>query len=296
MSRPGLAVLLAFAVFVVLGGANAVGVRVVVSEMPPMWAAAMRFATAGLLIGAFATLRGRPLPRGDALLGTILFGALATGLAYMFLYEALRYAPAGTTMLVLAVVPLLTVLLSALQRTEQLRRLGLGGAVIAAAGILVVSADQLSLDIPLVAIVLLLAGAVCMAESGVVAKRFPPGDPIPASAVGMLIGGGILAVAALVTGETFVLPASGDTWLAMLYLIGPGSVGVFVLALYILARWTASATSYAFLLFPLVAIGLGAALLQEPVRLSFLAGATIVVAGVYVGAVYRPKSRKVAPA
>ena len=76
----------------------------------------------------------------------------------------------------------------------------------------------------------------------------------------------------------------------MAYLIGPGSIGVFMLALYVLAHWTASATSYAFLLFPLVAIVLGAVLFEEPVQPSFLLGGVVVVAGVYVGAIYRPRA------
>ena len=87
-----------------------------------------------------------------------------------------------------------------------------------------------------------------------------------------------------------MLPTQSDTLLAMAYLIGPGSIGVFLLALYVLARWTASATSYAFLLFPLVAIVLGAVLFDEPVQPSFLLGGAIVLVGVYVGAIYRPKA------
>jgi len=160
--------------------------------------------------------------------------------------------------------------------------------VIAGAGILIVSADQLSLDVPLVSLALLMLAAACQAESGVVAKRFPPGDPVAANALGQLLGAGILAVVALVTGEPFVVPTQPDTWLAMAYLIVLGSIVLFVLVLFILARWTASATSYAFLLFPLVAIVLGALLLGEPVRPSFALGGVVVLAGVYVGALYRP--------
>jgi drug/metabolite transporter (DMT)-like permease len=292
-SRPTLTVLLAFAVVVVIGGANAIGVRVIVAEMPPLWAAAFRFITAGLLLGAWMLLRGHPIPSGTRLLGAVLFGTFGTGLSYMFLYEALRSAPAGTSMLVLAVVPMLTVLLSALQGTERLRPLALVGAVIAAIGIVIVAADQLVLDVPLVAIVLLVAGAFCMAQSGVVVKRWPPGDPVSANAFGMVVGGLLLLGASIITGETPVLPAAADTWWSMVYLIGPGSVGLFVLVLYVLARWTASATSYAFLLFPLVAIALGALLLNEPVRPSFLLGGAVVLGGVYIGAVYRPKAQQV---
>jgi len=288
-TRPSPTVLVAFLVFVLLAGANAVAVRFVLHEMGPFWAAAIRFAVAGAILAVVMVATGRSLPRGNRLIGTVLFGILGFGLAYTFLYQALIDANAGTTMLMLAVVPLLTVLLAAGQRVERLSLRTLAGALIAGAGILVVSADQLSLAIPLVSLVLLMIAAVCQAESGVVAKRFPPGDPVAANALGQLLGAGMLAVVAVVTGERFVAPTQPDTWLAMAYLIVLGSIVLFVLVLFILARWTASATSYGFLLFPLVAIVLGAVLLGEPVRPSFLLGGIIVLVGVYVGALYRPE-------
>lgn len=289
VTRPGRSVLLAFVLFVVFAGANAIGVRLMLREMGPFWSAALRFAVAGLLLAAAVLATGRTFPRGTRLVGTTLFAIFGFALAYTFLYRALIDAPAGTTMLMLAVVPLLTVLLAWAQGVEGFRLLALVGAAIALIGILVVSADQLTLDVPPSAIVLLMAAAACQAESGIVAKRFPPGDPIAANAVGMVLGSVLLAAVAVVSGEEFVLPEQPETWLALAYLIGPGSIGVFVLALYILARWTASATSYAFLLFPLVAITLGATLLDEPIQLSFVVGGAIVLAGVYVGAVHRPK-------
>jgi len=287
-SRPTAIVLAAFLVFVLIAGANAVAVRFVLHEMGPFWAAAVRFAVAGAILVVVMVATGRSLPKGDRMVGTVLFGVLGFGLAYTFLYQALTDANAGTTMLMLAVVPLLTVLLAAGQQVERLSWRTLAGAVIAGAGILIVSADQLSLDVPLVSLALLMLAAACQAESGVVAKRFPPGDPVAANALGQLLGAGILAVVALVTGEPFVLPNQPETWLAMVYLILLGSIVLFVLVLFILARWTASATSYAFLLFPLVAIVLGALLLGEPVRPSFALGGVVVLAGVYVGALYRP--------
>ncbi len=290
-SRPDRVVLAAFVVFVVFAGANAVGVRFVLREMGPFWSAAIRFAVAGLLLLLYMIATRRPVPRGERLVGTVLFGALGFGLAYTFLYQALTEAPAGTTMLMLAIVPLLTVLLAAVQGIERLRLLALAGAALAAVGIVIVGASQISLNVPVVALALLLGAAMCQAESGIVAKRFPPGDPVTANAIGMLLGAAMLAVVALVTGEALIVPTNPETWVAMAYLIGPGSVAVFVLVLYVLARWTASATSYAFLLFPLVAIALGGALLNEPIQPSFVVGGAIVLAGVYLGAVYRPRDR-----
>jgi drug/metabolite transporter (DMT)-like permease len=285
-------VLAAFFAFVVFAGANAIGVRFVLREMGPFWSAALRFAVAGLLLLAYMVATRWSVPRGSQLTGTVLFGIFGFGLAYMFLYQALKDAPAGTTMLMLAIVPLLTVLLAVVQGIERLRWLGVAGAALAAVGIFVVGANQISLNVPIISLALLVAAAVCQAEAGIVVKRFPPGDPVAANAIGMLLGAAMLAVIAVITAEPVVVPARTETWLAMAYLIGPGSVAVFVLVLYVLGRWTASATSYAFLLFPFVAIAIGAALLNEPVQPSFLIGGAIVLAGVYLGAVYRPKARR----
>ena len=286
-SRP---VLLAFAAFVVLGGANAAAVKAILGEMPPFWSAGLRFVIAGALLLAVMVMQGRPAPRGERLLGTVLFGVFGFALAYFFLYQAIGDAGSGTTMVVLAIVPLLTVLLSVAHGLERPRQLGVVGALVAVVGIVIVAADQLSLDVPLLAIALLLAGATCQSESVVIVKRLPPGDPVAANALGMLLGGTLLVAAGLVAQELLALPTQPDTLLAMAYLIGPGSIGVFMLALYVLARWTASATSYAFLLFPLVAIVLGAVLFAEPVQPSFVLGGAVVLAGVYVGAIYRPRA------
>ncbi len=286
-SRP---VLFAFAAFVVLAGANAAAVKAVLGEMPPFWSAGLRFVIAGGLLLALMVIQRRPVPRGDRLLGTVLFSVFGFALAYFFLYQAIGDAGSGTTMTVLAIVPLLTVLLSVVHGIERPRLLGIVGALIAAAGIVIVAADQLSLNVPIFAIALLLAGATCQSESVVIVKRLPPGDPVAANAIGMLLGGTLLIAVSLAAQEPLVLPTQSDTLLAMAYLIGPGSIGVFLLALYVLARWTASATSYAFLLFPLVAIVLGALLFAEPVQPSFLLGGAVVLVGVYVGAIYRPKA------
>jgi drug/metabolite transporter (DMT)-like permease len=281
-------VLAAFAALVVFGGSNAIGVRFVLREMGPFWSAAIRFAIAGIILVGLVVATRRPWPRGERLLGSALFGIVGFGLAYLCLYEALRDAPAGTTMVILSVVPLMTTVLAAAHGVERLRRLGLAGAAVASLGVLVVGADQVRLDVPVLALVLLIAAALCQAESGILVKRFPPGDPVAANAVAMLIGAVMLAAVALVSGEDLVVPSRPETWLAMTYLIGPGSIAVFILVLFVLARWTASATSYAFLLFPLVAIVFGWLLLDETIQPSFLAGGAIVLAGVYLGAVYRP--------
>lgn len=54
--------------------------------------------------------------------------------------------------------------------------------------------------------------------------------------------------------------------------------------MFVIRRWTASATSYQFVLYPFVAVALGAAIANESVTGAFLLGGALVLAGVYVGA------------
>ena len=62
---------------------------------------------------------------------------------------------------------------------------------------------------------------------------------------------------------------------------------MFLCILYVVQRWTASATAYVFVSMPVVAVLAGAALLDEPITAAVVAGGAIVVAGVYVGALTR---------
>ena len=285
--RPTLA---AFVLLVFLGGSATVALRQTLGEMAPFWSAALRWAIAGGLLLVVVLGTRRSLPRGRELVGTALYGFLSFGLFNLFLYPALQVVPAGTAQVILATVPLFTLVLAVGQRLEPFRALGLLGMVIAAVGITFIFSGQTSLDVPVLAMLALIASALCAAESSVAVKRFGAGDPLAAAAIGMLLGVPLLLVASLFTGELWALPSSTDTWLAFGYLVLAGSVLLFPVALSILGRWPATTLSYGFLLFPVVTLVLGAAVLHEPIEPGVVVGGTVVVVGVYVGAFYRPGS------
>jgi drug/metabolite transporter (DMT)-like permease len=184
-----------------------------------------------------------------------------------------------------APVPLLTLLLAAAHRVEVVRWRGLAGAVIAAGGIgVMVALDSSTLDVPIASFLALLAAAVCAAEGTVVVKFFPRPDPFAANAIGMAAGTAMLAAASLVSGERWTLPTQASTWAAIATLIVFGGVVLFFLVLVILHRWTASAVSYCFVLFPVVAILLSAWLEGTPITSGVVAGTVLVAAAVYLGA------------
>ena len=288
--RPDPLVLSAFLATVVIGGMNSIAVRISLRELPPIWGAVFRFGIATVVVAVVAIALRKHLPRRGQLLPILGYGLLNFGLTYVFLYGGLRDAPAGTAAVITAVAPLLTLIFAVLERVERFRLAALAGSLIAAAGIAVIFANQVSLNVPPIALLALVGAAACLAQTSVMVKRFPPGDPIVAVAFGIPIGGICLAVLSLAVGEHWFLPVRPETWIVNAYLVVFGTIIGFSLTLYVLARWTASANSYAFLLSPLVTVVASAIILGEIVEPAFAVGGALVLLGVYVGAVMQGRS------
>jgi drug/metabolite transporter (DMT)-like permease len=278
------AVLAAFVGVSVLGGGNAVGIRFSNRELDPLWGATVRFALAGLLLLAVAAVLRLSLPRGRALAGAALFGALNFGLGFGLAYYALLRLHAGFGQIVLALVPLLTLLLAVFWRQERFRTQAVIGALLALAGVAVMSRGPLRDTVPALSLLAAVGSALCIAQAAVLVRRFPPVHPVVINGVGMTVGAVLLLAGALVADETFQAPDRAATWAAIAYLVVVGSGVVFVLYLFMLGRWSASRAAYTFVVIPIVTVTLSAWLDDEPVGLALVFGGVLVLAGVYLGA------------
>jgi drug/metabolite transporter (DMT)-like permease len=281
--------LIAFGFFILLAGGASVAVRITYGELPPFYSGAARFVLAGLVFWILLFLRRIPFPRGQALLGAALFGTLSVGLAFTFIAWGLVETPASTYQVLMALVPLLTIFLAFFHGVERIRWQGLLGSLLAVGGIAVVVGGAGSNGLSLPHILAIIAGAVCLAEAGVIAKKFPRSHPIATNAIAMTIGAIILGSISLITREQWVIPTQIDTWIALGYLIVFVTFFVFLLYLYVLGRWTASGTSYGFVIIPLVTIVVASNLAGEQITMSFIAGGVLVLAGVLVGALLPSK-------
>ena len=295
LTSPGGPDRLTFAAFlgvVVIGGVNAIAVKLSVQELAPFWSAGLRFIAAGLLLVAIVVLTRRPFPRGRSLSGAALYGTLGFAASFAFIYPALREVPAGAAMVLISLVPLLTFGFAILHGQERFHLQGLIGALIALGGVAVVVADQLSAAVPIGSLLLILVGVAFIAESGVILKWVPRSDPFGTNAVAMLVGAVILVAISTISGEAWTLPTQVSTWASVAYLVVFGSIAMFGLYLFALRRWTASAVSYVTLLMPLITVPLAAALIAEQVSIWFLAGGAIALVGVYVGAFLKIRPRR----
>lgn len=276
--------LLLFLGCVVLAAGNFIAVRYSNLELAPMWGAGLRFALAALIFILIAAATAAQQPRGAARRTTALYGFLNFGVFYALMYWSLLHVTAGTATVVMASVPLLTLLLAAVQGLERLQRRALVGALLAIVGIawLTLSSAPFS-GSPLALLTLVLAAAT-IAQGIILGKRIAGFSPAITNAVGMSVGAALLLLLSLALGEPWVWPSLPEARLALLYLTTLGSVGLFALTLLLIRRWTPSASAYVLVLVPIVTLLLEALIAGVPVTVGAFLGASFVMLGAWFGA------------
>lgn len=235
--------------------------------------------------------RKLPLPRGPALLGAITFGSLTVGVGFLLIAWGLVVTPASLYQILMAMVPLLTLFLSAVHGVESITRRGDFGSLLAAAGIAVTVGGVPAANLSAPHIGAILVAALLIAEGGVLIKKLPPNPPIMTNAVALTVGAVILGAASLLTGERWTFPTQPDTWAAYVYLVLFVTILTFLLYMFVLGNWTASGTSYGFVIVPLVTIVIASSIAGETITPNFLMGAVLVLAGVFVGALLPSRSK-----
>lgn len=277
-------VLAAFVIEVVLAGGNGVAIRFSNRELAPLWGAGLRFFLAAVVLAAVMVALRLKLPHGRALTGALAYGAFTFGGAFALAYYALLELHAGFGQLLLALVPLATLLVAVTWRQERLRSAAVVAAIIAFGGVAVMSQAPLRASVPLHSVLAAVGSAFCFAQGAVLVRRFPPVHPVTMNAVGMAAAAALLFTGSALTGESRALPAAVETWVAVSYLVVVGSGVVFVLYLFVLQHWSASRTAYGFVLIPFVTVVLSARLDDEPVGGGLAIGGLLVLTGVYYGA------------
>ena len=286
-------VLVAFASVVVLGGTNLVLVVFTTRELEPFWAAGLRFGGAALIALLAVAALGLPLPRGRVLAVSITYGVFAFFGSFALFYWGTQRVPANVASVIVGSVPLMTLLLAVPQGLERLRARAVAGACLSIAGIALISASSSAGPLPIVPLIAVVLAAASAAQGGITVRKIPDAHPVAVNAVGMSVGAALLLVSSVVSGEPHPMPASGAVVVALAVMIVSSPL-LFALYVFIVQRWSASAAAYTLVLFPLVSIQLAAILLDEPISVSLLIGAPLVLLGVYV-AVLAPDRDRVLP-
>lgn len=287
-------VALAFLLCCAIWGSTFLAIRIGTETLPPVWGAVLRLLIAAPLLGLIAVAMRSRWPRGAALRGALALGALNYGVNFSLLYWGQLTVPSGIAAVFYATVPLSTALLAPLLGVEALSPRKVAASIVAVAGVAVIFAGELSLDVPLAGLLAIFAAATAVALSSVIFKAAPRQDTVPANAVGALAGLPICLAASLALGEQRVVPTTLEPWIPILYLVFAGSLGAYLLYTWLLKTWSVTNASYIGVIVPIVAVILGAIVRQErPAALTFVGAALVIGAVVYA---LRPNQAVAAPA
>jgi drug/metabolite transporter (DMT)-like permease len=279
---------LGLVVLYVVWGSTYLGIRIAVDTIPPFVMASTRFLTAGIALFAWSILReGREFawPSRREWRDMFIVGALLLGGGMGAVAWGEQTVPSGIAALMIALMPVWVAVLGRIFLGERLPRLAVAGIAVGLAGvaILVGGPDPAGRLDPAGVLALIVSPICWSAGSLYAAHRVPHSSrPLVATAMQMLCGSAVLAVAAIVTGEPGRLRVeliSTSSIVALVYLTVIGSLVAFSTYVWLLrvAPLPLIAT-YAYVN-PVVAVVLGAVVLGEtltPTKL--VAGGVIVFA------------------
>jgi drug/metabolite transporter (DMT)-like permease len=279
----------ALVVVYVVWGSTYLAIRVGVRDLPPMTMAGLRYLTAGLLLYPIAVrtggaaLRHVDKPGRRQWLAAALVGLLLLVIGNGGLTIGEQTLDSGFAAVLVATVPLWMVLFAwPIDGTRPTRR-SLAGLGIGLIGV-VVLAGAGSGSGHLIGVAVVLGASSAWGLGSVLSHRLAlPRRALVAAALEMIVGGVLLLLAAAVRGEYGGIRWSQvptSAWLALLYLIGPGSLLAFTAYGYALSRLPlATVSTYAYVN-PVVAVVLGVAVLGEPLMIYEVIGTVLVVVSV----------------
>ncbi len=268
----------------ILWGSTYVAIKISVRTLPPFYSSATRFALAGALLAVIVALTGRSLRitrrelGASALVGLSL---LTLGVGMVALAET--RIDSSIAAMIVGSVPLQVILLRALagESVALATRLSVVAGLV---GLGLVVIPGASGGVSALGLAIMLGATVSWSLGSFFSGRLPlPADPFVATAYEMLAGGVFLFVLAGVRGEQINVSAfSLESVAAWLYLVVAGSLVGFTAYAWLLRNAPISKVVTHQYVNPLVAIALGALLLDEQLTLAILLGAVLIVGSVFV--------------
>lgn len=277
-------VFLAYIAVCILWGSTYLAIRIGVGEFPPTIFAGIRFLVAGSLMLAFSVHNGLKLPVSfsEVMKISVVGLFLLLGGNGCVVWAETRIH-SGMASLIVATVPLFMALIElVLPNRPKLNIKGWLGLLIGFGGVaLLVFPSSSKTPTDIIGIMLLLIGAFSWALGSVYSKSFKTSSSIiPNIALQMLAGGLGLSIVGAFFGEFSSIHVTSKGIGAMLYLIFFGSIVGYSCYVYILQKWPATkAGTYAYVN-PLVAILLGALILNEPISISVVLSTAVILGGV----------------
>lgn len=286
-ARTSLGVVAAFAGIYIIWGTTYLAIAIAIQSLPPFISGTARFGLAGVLMYAWLRMRN---PRPFAAVNVpmmALTGVLLAGIGNGFVIFAQQGIPSGIVALIVAAVPVLVLIFDwAFFSRRAPTKQALLGTTIAIAGVVIIVMHTHSLSgnaHPLYLLGLIVAIAGWSFGTLVQKRSASPATVLSFTCGQMLFGAAFQLLMSLVTGEWPSFDPAAITLsgvLAVAYLVVFGSIVGLNCYLWLLTRVPAPKVATYALVNPVVALILGAVVLDEQVTLLAAVAAVLVLVGV----------------
>jgi drug/metabolite transporter (DMT)-like permease len=272
MRRTTLAAL-AITVAAFLFGSTFVVIKEAVASFPPISFVAWRFLIGGVALCLLALPRGRVIWRDAAICGSLLFSG------YAFQTAGLVTTGATNSALITGLFVIITPLLAALFRRQAPRAWVVVGAVVAFAGVLLLTArDGIRLE---TGDLLTLGAAFSFAGHIVALARLAPRHPVVPFTAGQLLVTSALAFPLAAFIEDLTIPTSREVPALLITGIGV-SAGAFLLQIWAQTIIGPSMTGVLLALEPAFGVATAAVVLGERLTAGGWLGAALIIAAIYL--------------
>jgi drug/metabolite transporter (DMT)-like permease len=290
-------ILVAFAIIYFVWGSTYLCIRIGVREIPPFLMAAFRFLAAGLLLYGWLRFRGVTTPTRRQWIASSLLGFVMFVMDYGGLFWAEQRVPSGVSAVILATIPAFMALFEiAFLRTERLTIRLAFALVLGIAGVAALVNPSPSLGgapIDGLGAAVLLISAISWSIASIFTRKLAlPESQSMSAAAQMLTGGLFLLILAAATGELgpfHFQTVSLNAWLALAYLIIPGSIVGFTAYLWLLHYESPTKVGTYAYVNPVVAVILGYFLGGEPLGLRTILATALIIVSVLVITTARKK-------
>jgi probable blue pigment (indigoidine) exporter len=255
--------------------------RIIVTEVPPFTALALRFA----ISGAVAILVARAMGQGWRLtraqmIAVVVFGICQNGLYLGLNFVALQWIPASVAAIIASTMPLIVAALGWALRGERVARLGLLGLCLGFAGVLLIMGTRVQGGVDPLGIALCVVAALALAVATLAVRGASSGGNLM-MVVGMqmLVGSVVLAPVALWV-EVPPAEVSGAVIAAFAYqILVPGLAATLIWFALVDRIGAVRAAAFHFLN-PFFGVAVAAVLLNESLGALDMVGVAIVMAGI----------------
>lgn len=265
-------------IVVVVWAFNFIAGKVAVAQLPPLLTMALRFVLVAALLAPFLRPLGRQ--RAWVLLLSTVFGVLHFGP----LFVGLSGIDASLAAIAIQLTVPFNALLAAVFYGERLRFWQIGGVVVAFVGVYLLSGGDASVQRPsLPHVLLVVGGAFAWSVANILIKRLGAISPFTLNAWVALLAAPQLFVASVLLESghmTAIRDADPRAWAAIVYMAVGASITAYGLWYYLVRRYDLNRIVPLTLLSPVIAVGLAALILDEPLTPRIVVGGLLTVAGV----------------